>query len=1445
MFKRILNLFFFGYLHKIKNMKKKLLMLSAFLCLSIIYSFDRVDLNDKLKTQPIKASTFGIKADLEYLDVTLGANNQVTKINGSFSSLDVGKFIAIKNGHHNSPSTSTGNIIPFTQQGRIVTVTVYISGVTNGIATVEVVEGGNLINTGIILNQVSSQTKRAYMYTNNFDTIRTAMEHCYSTSNTILDFDLNGIVGINPFYGTNFLNNKKALVFKSNIGDFEIKTSNNARLKMCTEFNGHIPHNLFIANQGNGNITIDISCIPPDIGNTTWNSSFPKIFEGNEFSGSAGNSVRTIHMKNISYTNVDVDFNGSFWTGGIYNSSRGGISSSQPHILRVENSILKANGGITLYSQNGPTNEEHLTNVTFKDIKHHINELGRGFTDTGNPDSDRLLSVGQWRFDANKFTKTGDTLEVNSNNVDFSFYDYPTLNSSRKAYFIWNDISYEIDVNWTGMTAHKAKLINGITTTKGISSKLVITASGTPHVHYVHPNVSFVLDSVTSFNSTWRYYSGGGQQGTPAFTIIRNSTITGFEFNNSGTSNGANLELVNSDIDFYLAELEKLTLSNSITKGTRVNVNEFEVIGENSIISHGGNIKGMKNFLMVGNNMFLPGLNFFYKDSLGIDKPVNVSLHQTGFLGGFLPRVRNGSLTITDVVSKEDIALRTLPNSFTTNTTLNFTNVYLHGINGKGTWFKDGFQGATLNFSEFIFNNYLGYIGLKYPDFDSQSSSNGVFSVTTNPTVTSRNAYYATDVYNHLPYFLDRQDINVMGCDILLSNKFLMEGNKATNMIIATFNPATTAGESYFSKIDWGNNAYVNRGHTFDIIMGDNSIISPYYIKDITIQQVRRNTTLSNLVVSSSFREKDEVVTFEVDPKQARVIEILSSIPVKHYTEANEVSGLPYFGIDKEIVYSSTGLGGKYFKHKIEFDSISNTSYSILQDSITVDSNNNTKIKIGMYFSIGQEFYEPNKNWLNFEFNLKTTNNGTLNFKIARELKGMHSDYLNSWWAFESWNDNNTPNDISDDVLIAECYIENQTGEIIFNGSFSVEDVADNFEVVNGLKINSHSWETYYEDCSYRDRLALMSLYNATDGPSWINNTNWGSNEPLNTWYGVAVNSNGCVHSINLPNKGLNGSLPEEIGNLSSMVVLNLSNNQLTGSIPNSIGNISNLAYLYLYGNNLTGSIPNSIGELSNLLVLQINHNQLSGSIPSEIGNLSSILHLILNNNLFTDIPSSIGNLSILEKLHLQGNQLNSGIPDSLGNLSSLKELLLNNNLLTGSMPSTLGDLSSLTHMKLQYNQLTGSIPSNFSNLNNASSLDFRYNNLSGCFPSELNSLCGVNDVNFYGNSQLPNNGDFTNFCSSGTGSCSTPPNRFSNNENKFDFAIYPNPNSGNFYIKVKEITKELYVEVYNILGEKVFSKKDFSTEIMSVNLKNQAKGIYTLKIVLDTKTITKKVIVE
>ena len=119
------------------------------------------------------------------------------------------------------------------------------------------------------------------------------------------------------------------------------------------------------------------------------------------------------------------------------------------------------------------------------------------------------------------------------------------------------------------------------------------------------------------------------------------------------------------------------------------------------------------------------------------------------------------------------------------------------------------------------------------------------------------------------------------------------------------------------------------------------------------------------------------------------------------------------------------------------------------------------------------------------------------------------------------------------------------------------------------------------------DRAALVALYNATGGPNWTNNTNWLSNQPVGNWHGVTV-SGGRVTR------------------------LALSGNQLTGSIPTQIGNLSSLRELYLQNNQLTGSIPTQLGNLSNLWLMFLGRNQLTGSIPTQLGNLSSLRHLRL-----------------------------------------------------------------------------------------------------------------------------------------------------------------------------------------------------------------------------------------
>ena len=112
------------------------------------------------------------------------------------------------------------------------------------------------------------------------------------------------------------------------------------------------------------------------------------------------------------------------------------------------------------------------------------------------------------------------------------------------------------------------------------------------------------------------------------------------------------------------------------------------------------------------------------------------------------------------------------------------------------------------------------------------------------------------------------------------------------------------------------------------------------------------------------------------------------------------------------------------------------------------------------------------------------------------------------------------------------------------------------------------------------DRDILVALYEATDGPNWKNAENWLTDVPLGDWHGVDTDAQVRVTRLQLSFNDLTGSIPRELGNLTSLTELSLRFNGLTGPIPRELGNLTSLTQLHLSqltGNGLTGPIlPNS-----------------------------------------------------------------------------------------------------------------------------------------------------------------------------------------------------------------------------------------------------------------------------
>ncbi|KAM4103244.1 hypothetical protein ACJW30_06G064900 [Castanea mollissima] len=180
-------------------------------------------------------------------------------------------------------------------------------------------------------------------------------------------------------------------------------------------------------------------------------------------------------------------------------------------------------------------------------------------------------------------------------------------------------------------------------------------------------------------------------------------------------------------------------------------------------------------------------------------------------------------------------------------------------------------------------------------------------------------------------------------------------------------------------------------------------------------------------------------------------------------------------------------------------------------------------------------------------------------------------------------------------------------------------------------------------------------------------------------------NTTGChVVRIDLKEQNLSGTLPPELVNLPYLERINLGRNYLNGTIPPKWGS-TRLVNISLIGNRLTGSIPKELGNISTLKSLALESNMLSGSLPKELGNLINIERLILRScNITGQLPEYLGNMNKLKTLDLSFNRLTGGIPSSfVGLLTGIDFMYLTGNLLSGPVP---GWMLKKDRIDLSYN---------------------------------------------------------------------------------------------------------------------------------------------------------------
>ena len=281
------------------------------------------------------------------------------------------------------------------------------------------------------------------------------------------------------------------------------------------------------------------------------------------------------------------------------------------------------------------------------------------------------------------------------------------------------------------------------------------------------------------------------------------------------------------------------------------------------------------------------------------------------------------------------------------------------------------------------------------------------------------------------------------------------------------------------------------------------------------------------------------------------------------------------------------------------------------------------------------------------------------------------------------------------------------------------------------------------------EREALVALYAATDGGSWLRKEHWTTNNAIGDpcrafskrlqyrfndyattpfvpgarieatpWHGVGcidpcddyLDGPGCtagrVTGLALRNNSLRGSLTgwHGVGQMTNLTHLDMSHNLLSGVLPTQLGRINHVDLLSFRANQISGLLPPELARVNSngvgsLRELSINLNRISGTLPSELGLHAASLQLldVKVNRLSGTIPQQVGQLQRLEALQLQNNSLSGTIPVDFGLVPATGGGGSGDGgdgLMYDAPPAPPGGLQHLRYLELHNNaRLSGTLP--------------------------------------------------------------------------------------------------------------------------------------------------------
>ncbi|KAK6138219.1 hypothetical protein DH2020_028053 [Rehmannia glutinosa] len=238
--------------------------------------------------------------------------------------------------------------------------------------------------------------------------------------------------------------------------------------------------------------------------------------------------------------------------------------------------------------------------------------------------------------------------------------------------------------------------------------------------------------------------------------------------------------------------------------------------------------------------------------------------------------------------------------------------------------------------------------------------------------------------------------------------------------------------------------------------------------------------------------------------------------------------------------------------------------------------------------------------------------------------------------------------------------------------------------------------------------------------------------------------------SLGLSYNRLSGNIPSTFRD-SMLQVLWLNDQEgdgMNGPI-DVIGTMVGLTSVWLHGNQFTGSIPDDIGRLTSLKELNLNRNRLVGLIPISLANMNLRL-LNLNNNMFMGpIPKfKAGNVSYASNSFCQSDPGEQCAPEVTALLDFLHDLNYPDRLASewsGNDPCqepwwgiSCNARNEVSVINLQRLGLNGTLSPSLVNLPSLLEIHLEGNNLHGTVPSNLTRLSVLRLLNLSGNNFEP-----------------------------------------------------------------------------------------------------------